>query len=336
MYIKIFFMFAVLVLFSACGVLASSAKINENSLTSRLNNPPVDTKRYFYAIGYGQTQEDAKNDALSTISAKISVTVASSFKSSVTATRYDGNEDVLNETKNEVISKTKEIQYSDVKIKQSYNDGQKWIVLVEVDRDKTVEIYERKLKKIDEKLKIQWELYQKATFFGKLRYSVNINRYLKQTDAVFPILYALKNDYDDSAYALRYLDYTKEMKKVESAMVFKIKSDKNSKSLASLIRSELSAKNVLFSDKNYNILIDITTKAKKRKYKSANKKFANLTFALRKTTIKVIDKNKDIVSNIVYKTKAGSSKGFEDAVERTAKYEKKIKEKGIFAFISGG
>jgi len=334
MYIKIFFMFAVLMFFNACGALASPKADNDTS-KSWMSNPPADNSKYFYGVGYGETQKDAKSDALSTISAKISVDVASNFSSSLTATRHDGNEDILSQTKNEVVSKSKEIQYDDVQVKQSFYDGHKWAVLVEVDRDVLSKTYERKLKKVDDKLKTEWELYKDASFFEKLKYSVEIKKYLKQTDSFFPLLHALNSNYDDSKYTSRYMKYTKEMKKAESNMVFKIKSDKNSEPLASLIRSELSAKNASFSNRNYNVLITITTKAKKRKYRSTNEKFANLTFALRKTTIKATDKKGRVVSNVVYKTKSGSSEGFEDAIARTAKYEKKINEKGIIAFITG-
>ncbi len=333
--IKSLFVLFALVFLSACGASASAANANDNSNESWVNHPPADTSKYFYAVGYGETQKDAKSDALATISAKISVDVASNFSSSVTATRMDGDEEVLKSTKNEVISKSKNIEYTDVKVKKSLHKDDEWIVLVEVDRDVLTKTYERKLKKIDDKLKAEWEIFKNADPFEKLKLSVTIDKYLKETDAIFPLLHALNPNYDDSAYTKRYLRYTKEMRKARDELVFKIEADENSQSLASLIRSELSAHNAVFSDKNYNTLIKITTKAKKRKYPSANEEFAKLTFALRKTTIKVLDKDGNVVSNTVYKTKDASPDGFEDAIAKTAKYEKKIKQKGIFAFITG-
>ncbi len=335
MYVRVFFIFLVSIFFTGCGALASSTSNQESNSKSWMIHPPADTAKYFYGVGYGETQKEAKSDALATISAKISVEVASNFSSSVTATRYGNNEDVLNETKNDVVSKSKQIQYDDVKVKDSYKDNRQWAVLVEVDRDTLSKTYERKLKEVDNRLKMEWELYQDANLFEKLKYSVLIKKYLKETDGFFPLLHALNPNYDDSSYTSRYLKYTKEMLKTQAKMVFKIKSDKNSEPLASLIRSKLSEKNISFSNKNYNALIIITTKAKKRRYKSTNEKFAKLIFALRKTTIKVIDKHNKVLSNVVYKTKSGSSEGFEDAIARVSKYEKKIAQKGIIAFITG-
>lgn len=333
MYLKSFFVFLILIIFSGCGTLASGVKSDMN--VQWIDNPPADNAKYFYAVGYGKTQKDAKSDALSIISAKISVDVSSSFSNSVTAIRQGDNESVLRETKNDVISKSKNIEYTDVKVIKSKKNDLGWVLLVEVDRDILTKTYERKLDKVDNKLKQEWQFFLDADIFEKLKLSVNINRYLKETDSYFPLLHALNQNYDDSAYTSRYLNYTKEMRKAQNKLVYKIVWDENSKNLASLIKTKLSAQNAIFSNSKYNVLISITTKVKKRKYESTNDNFANLTFALRLTTIKVTTKNGDEVSSTVYKTKDGSSEGFKDAIQKTAKYEKKINEIGIIKFITG-
>ncbi len=333
MNLKSLFIVLALALFTSHGAYASGAK---NSATmSWINNPPADDAKYFYAVGYGDTQRDAKSDALSTISAKISVNVSSNFSSSVTATRQGGDEEVLAQTKSDVVSKSKDIQYTDVKVLESTQDKGQWVLLVKVDRAILTATYERKLDQVDTKLKTEWKFFEQAGVFEKLKLSVDIDELLKQTDSFFPLLHALNPSYNDSKYTTRYTEYTRVMRQARNELVFKIVSDKNSEPLASLIKSKLSAKNATFNASKYNVLIEITTKAKKRKYKSTNAKFANLTFALRKTTIKATDKNGNVVSSVVYKTKEGSSEGFEDALARTAKYEKKIKELGIIKFITG-
>lgn len=335
MYIKTLFIFLALTFFSACGVSASPSNQNSSASSEWIKNPPSDTAKYFYAVGYGATQKEAKSDALATISAKISVDVASNFSSSVTANRQSGNEEVLSTTKNEVLSKSKEIEYTDVKVQESLNDSKQWILLVEVDRAILSAAYKRKLEKVDSRLKAEWAVFKKAGLFEKLKLTPTIEKYLKETDTFFPLLHALDVNYDDSKYTKRYLEYTKEMREAKNELVFKIKADKNSESLASLIRNALSAQNATFSSSNYNVLIDITTHAKKRSVRSTNEAFNQLVIALRKTVIKATDRSGNVVSNVVYKTKAGSSEGFEDAISRTAKYEKKISEIGIISFITG-
>lgn len=331
MRLKKLFIYLLLALFGTSAI----ASQNYDAPMSWLNSPPSDTAEHFYAIGHGETISDAKSDALAIISAKISVSVASNFSSSVSASRLNGDEDVLNESKSEVVSQSKNIEYTDVRIQESFDDGRQWTVLVEVDRAMLAKAYERKLDVVDSKIRVEWEIFNSSGIFERLKLSATINKYLKEADTFFALLHALNSGYDDGKYTARYLDYTKEMRKSKSELIFKIKSDSNSKSLASLVRSELSKDHVTFSDKNYNIVIDISTKAKEQKYPSASKEFANLTFALRDTLITATDKNGDIVSSTVYKTKESSPAGFEDAISKTSKYEAKIKQIGIMAFITG-
>ncbi len=326
------FLFASILFFlTACGVSAASP----NSSDSWMTNPPSDNPLYFYGVGYGATLEDAKNDALSQISSKISVSVASTFNSSVTANRIGDDEEVKKSIKNEIVAKSKEIEYSNVKVIKSKKTADGYAVLVEVNRDDLARNYERKLQKIDSKIKTEWELFQKASAFEKLKLASKIEKYLSETDSIFPLLHILDEDFDDSKYTKRYQNYTKAIREAKNSLIMKIEYDKNSESLVSLLKEYLSREGVKFSNQNYNVLLKITTKAKKRKYRSTNEKFANLTFALRKTTIRAYDRDGNVISEVIYKTKEGSSYGFEDAIAKTAKYEKKIKQLGVFNFITG-
>jgi len=315
--------------FNSC--VSATAKLKENWY----DNPPADNELYFYGIGYGDNLEEAKRDALSQISSKISVNVASSFNSSVTANRIGDDEEVIKTTKNEVIAKSKSIEYTDVKVVKSTTiDGQK-VVLVEVNREELLENYLRKLNKIDNEIKLQWSFFKEANNpFEKLKIASKIDKLLKQTDSIFPLLHILSVRFDDSKYLKRYQNYTKEIQKVKNNLKVKIVSDENSKPLAELIAEYLSNEGVKISP-NYDVIIKISTKAKKRKYKSTNEKFKKLTFALRKTTIVVYDKNGNIISNTIYKTKEASPNGFKDALYKTTKYENKIKQKGVIDFIIG-
>ncbi len=321
----------VLLFLSACGANASVSVKGDDWI----NNPPADNALYFYGVGYGATLEEAKNDALSGISSKISVSVASSFNSSVTANRVGDDEEVLKSIKNEIVAKSKEIEYSNVRVLKSAKVGKEYAVLVEVSRDDLVKNYERKLQKIDEKIKTEWEIFQKASAFEKLKIASNIEKYLAQTDAIFPLLHTLDEQFVDSKYTSRYKKYTKAIREAKNDLYVKIEYDENSESLVSLLKEYLSREGVKFSNSRYNVLLKISTKAKKRKYRSTNEKFANLVFALRKTTIQAYDKDGNVISEVVYKTKEGSNQGFEDAIAKTAKYEKKIKQLGVFNFITG-
>jgi len=267
-----------LIFFSAC----NSAVASSQSADDWVNNPPSDNALYFYGVGYGSTLEDAKNDALSKISSKISVSVESTFNSSVTSNRIGDNEEVLKSIKNEVVAKSKQIQYSNVEIKKSKKIGNEYAVLVEVSRSDLVRNYKSKFDKIDARIKAEWDIFQKASMFQKLKSAAVIEKYLSKTDTIFPLLNILDENFDDSKYQKRYTTYTKKIREAKDNVYVKIISDENSQSLASLIEDELSKEGIKFSYTRYNVLLKITTKAKKRRYRSSNAKFANLVLLLEK------------------------------------------------------
>lgn len=324
-----------LFIFASCNGASISEQQNAAS-AAWVSSPPGDTSRYYYGVGDGKTQTDAKNNALADISSRISVSVNSTFSSSLSASRLGNDEEVLSKVKQDVVTKAKEIEYSNVGIEDSYNDGTAWHVLVKVDREELARTYITKLKKVDEKIMNEWDIFSGSTVFEKLKLSNKINDLLNETDNYFPIIKIIKPNFQDSVYLNRYKMYTKEIREAQNNLVFKIQADENSRSLASLVRSELSLENFKFSDKIYNVLIKIRTKAVKKHIASANPQFAKMTWALRTTTIEAYDKTGKRVSNAVVKTKSGSPDGFEDAISRTKKYEDIIAREGIIHFITNG
>ena len=115
-----------LFLFSAYAM-AGSLQQNVPASAAWAENPPADNSHYFYGVGYGGSVEDAKNDALSQISSKISVSVASTFSSSTAVERLGDQEDVLQKIKNDVIAKNKQIEFTNVKILKQAKKGDKYI-----------------------------------------------------------------------------------------------------------------------------------------------------------------------------------------------------------------
>ena len=301
-----------------------------------ISSPPSDNDEFYYGLADGKTVMDAKNNALADISSRISVSVNSTFSSSLSASRVGDNEEVVSKIKQDVLTKAKEIEYSNIEVQESYNDGTRWHVLIQVDRNQLALAYADKLTKVDNQLKNEWDIFTSASVFEKLKLSNNINALLSRTDTIFPIIKAIQPSFDDSKYLNRYTMYTKEIRDAQNQLIFYIQADENSQSLASLIRSELSISNYKFSDTLYNVLIKIKTSALQQKIDSANPQFANMIWALRTTTIEAYNKQGTRVSNAVVKTKSGSPEGFADAISRTKKYEDIIARDGILSFITNG
>lgn len=326
-----------LFLFSSCNGASNSVAIQQKAASAAwINSTPSDNSSYYYGVGEGKTLTDAKNNALADVSSRISISVNATFSSSVSASRIGDDEEVASKIKQDVTTKAKEIEYSNVDIKESSNDGEKWHVLVEVDRNLLAQTYIEKLTKIDNQLQNEFDIFSSASMFEKLKLSSGINTLLSQNDTVFPLLKTIQPSFDDAKYANRYTMYTKEIRDAQNKLVFNIQADKNSETLATLLQSQLSNANYKFSESAYNVLIKIKTSATQQKIDSANPQFANMIWALRTTTIEAYNKAGTRVSNAVVKTKSGSPEGFEDAVARTKKYEEIITRDGIISFITNG
>ncbi len=326
-----------LFLFSSCNGASPSPNVQQKAANAAwVNSIPADNSSYYYAVAEGKTLTDAKNNALADISSRISISVNATFSSSVSASRIGDDEEVASKVKQEVLTKAKEIEYSNVEIQESANDGDKWQVLIQVDRNLLAQTYSDKLTKIDNQLQNEWEIFSSASMFEKLKLSNGINTLLGQTDAIFPLLKTIQPSFNDAKYASRYAMYTKEMRDAQNKLIFRIQADKNSASLATLLQSQLSNANYKFSDTAYNVLIKIKTSATQQKIASANPQFASMIWALRTTTIEAYNKAGTRVSNAVVKTKSGSPEGFDDAVTRTKKYEEIITRDGIISFITNG
>lgn len=318
-------------------IAASSLSDQQQAATvAWISSPPSDTPRYYYGLGEGKSITEAKNSALADISSRISVSVNSSFSSSVSATRLGDNETVASKVKEEVTAKSKDIDYTNVEVQESANDNGIWHVLVQVDRVELAKNYLEKLSKVDNQLKNEWDLFASASSFEKLKLSAGINMLLSQTDTIFSLIKVIQPSFNDAEYAQRYAIYTKEMRNAQNAIIFSIKADDNSQTLATLLQSELSMANYKFSDTAYNVLIKISTQAVSQKIDSANPQFAAMTWALRTTLIEAYDKHGTKVSNAVVKTKSGSPDGFKDAINRTKKYEEIITREGIISFMTNG
>ena len=206
---------------------------------------------------------------------------------------------------------------------------------MEVNRDDLSRHYKEKLNHIDEKIRLEWENFASASPFERLKIAARMEEFMQEADGYISLLHILDEDFNDKSYKQRFKKYTKAVFKAKKDLKIKIVNDENSESLASLVRESLSDAGIHLSRNNYNVVIKITTKAKKKRYRSTNPKFKNVVFALRKTVIRAYDRDGNVISNVVYKTKEGSSDGFEDAIAKTAKYEKKIAQMGIIDFLTG-
>lgn len=296
---------------------------------------PSDTVQFFYASGEADTLRLAKNNALADISSRISVSISSSIDNKLSVSRNDGIESSSQDIKTRVNAVAKTIEFSGVSVenKRETDDGIE--VLVKVDRNILYQSYLKKLERLDDKMKKEMDVIKMSSVFYQLKLSYSTNKNILKAYEYLFLLEAMNPNFKDKPYRKIYAGYEGSIDKIKSRAIFSIKADKNSASLATLIKEKLSAQNLKMSSKRSNVKIQLSTKAELKHYKSSNAKIAKMKIVIRTTTIKAIDKKGVALSNNVIKTKAASSLSKEEAISQTKQYEKLIEKDGILSFLSG-
>lgn len=328
---------AIVVSFSLTGCLGQNVKPQQDAFAvpDIALEAPRDNSQYYYAVGEGETAELAKNNALSQISSRISVSVSASITNEHIV-RTDNNQSQSSElTKSKVNATAKTIQFSGVSVEETENvDGLKQ-VLVKVDRNVLFQSYQRKLEALDDKVKKEISIFNRSAVFSQLKLSYDIQALIDQAREEITLLKAMRPSYDDKSSLDRYSDYEDSIRGVKQKAVFSITSDNNSQSLATLLKNYLSEENIKMGKKGANVKLHITTQATDKKFKTSNSKLANLKIVNRVSSLKVKDSKGVVLSNNIVKTKASSSASREDAIQQTKQYEKLISRDGVLSFISG-
>lgn len=297
---------------------------------------PKDTARYYYAAGEGVSKDAAKNSALSDISSRISVTIEAT---GVLEKLYedDGEDERIHETmKNTVTARAKTIEYTNVTVEKSQRIADHWRVLVRVDRKELFEHYLAKLVEQDKALQVEYDLFEQREIFGRIKATKALKTALSEPKSTLVLLRTINPAYDASSYADTYDAISRDLRKQRANAVFHITSDKNSRTLESLIKDRLSDQNIKTADAaSANINLSLTTVVKERKIKSTNPKYQNAILMFRTTTIEVRSRSGEVISSNVVKTKSVSNQGVESAINQTKPYEKLIHQKGILSFLSG-
>lgn len=304
--------------------------------TAQAWQAPKDTARYYYAVGEGISKDAAKNSALSDISSRISVTIEAT---GVVEKLYedDGEDERIRETmKNTVTSRARTIEYTNVKVEQAERIAERWHVLVRVDRKELFDHYLAKLVEQDKALDIEYDLFKQREIFGRIKTAKAVETALTEPKSTLVLLRTIHPAYDAASYADKYDAVTRDLRRQRTDAVFHIASDKNSKTLETLIKDRLSDQNIKTAGAAAaNINLTLSTTVKERKIKSTNPKYQNSILVFRTTTIEVKDRAGNVISNNVVKTKSVSNQGVESAINQTRPYEKLIDKQGILSFLSG-
>ena len=296
---------------------------------------PNDTQAFYYAMGEGKSLKEARNAALAEISEKISVSVESSLKSTVSVKSFNQQEDVYRKVQKDIQTKTKKIQFTGVKIIDKVQMPSSVKVVVKVDRARLFQTYREKISAIKEKLNTAMALFDRSSPFEKLKQSVAIQKMMNEMAEDISLLQAMNPNYKPVKDVEFLSSLNNKLVEAKRKLVFRLVPDKNSKQLASIIESRLTEQNIRVVKEGGNVLLMIKTTGKPTKIVSTNPRLANMKAVARITSFLVKDNQGRVVSNVQVKTKGLSYDSYEEAMLQTKPYIKIIDKYGVLNLITG-
>ena len=311
---KIIFI-VLLLFFSGCGFLAKKeAKLNQQPPSWYINSPS-NNSIFIYGVGSGYDLDEAKHNALNNLSARLIVSIKSSIE-----TKKVSSGDYYNKEINQNIKiDTQKIKFNNVKVEKSVKRGDRYFVLVKVDREK---LYNNRLKEFqnyDNEIKLNLQNLNKKNILEQIILLNNLKpKILKNKQRAY-ILYAINNEFDYSKYYEQYNKILNKIDLLKSKIIFKIVAteDEFKDAIISLIN-----KSGFKVGKNNNILIRLDSNIRYSKYRGWQ-------IARVSTSIKLIADNKIYVEKTINSIGRSSSSHKEAKARAANEFKRKIEKIGL-------
>jgi len=221
-----------------------------------LNNPQ-NTATMLYGEGEGYVKQESINNALSSMSSKLIVSVKSTINTTTTA---NSDQYYLKETTKNIEVQAKKIEFSNAKIAKIQQVGGSIYVIMKVDR---VELFNINFRKFKTQHKFIQDRYRTISSRSKMQQIKNLTA-LKpmllqaSTDAL--LLNAINQSFKFERYYDIYQQYIEKIDKLKASLVIKVISNHDRKFFKDSLVSALNANNYTVSNYNYDITINITNK----------------------------------------------------------------------------
>jgi len=317
-YIYITFLFLFSISFSAC---SNQPKINTGykrvAFPQWYVKPPHNTLKNMYGVAQGDTMEIAKNRALSNAVSKLYIEVQSDYQSTTT---LDSTVGIKYEVVDTIKVKVKNIAVQNYNVIEQKEMGfENYVILISIDNNKIKEYYLNRLEELyenDLRLRIQ-----KKDLKNIAEYKTYVKE-LEENISYLSILKYLSNGNFDSSYYMKHLKNSKvHLNNMVENNTIHVKGFVTNKSFNNRIAEIVSKNNGLVLNKtNYKYLIVF----------EETKCVEEFSFGMYITkcffSIKIIDKNNNIINTKTMSYKGLSGSNFENSKNNLYKLLFKSKE----------
>jgi hypothetical protein len=305
-----------------------------NTMPIWILNPIQSNAESYYAVGEGNSQNEAKISALNQIASEISVSVSSDLSVSKISTQGNYSKDVeLN-----VKSSVEKIEFTSAQIEKSHFYNGKFYSLVSVNKEI---LYNKKKSELDNnmsKIDVDWRLIQNQGVFALITKHESVDKSISDSLILTSLIKTINTSFNEKKYTDKLFYISEKMQNMKSNISACIQSN-NASAYAEVLKKSLSLngiKIVPVQQLTANMIkIDVSKSSKEKFVKTTDNRLKNAKFADVKLTLKTYNnKNKVVAQNIVTVTNI-SNISYQDAVDKTSRFSDILDDFGLMYVLTG-
>ena len=322
-YINIILLFMML-FYSGC----SSKKrvvVVQKQIPAWYLNPPISNGEELYALGDGETKQEAITNALSMMLSTLSVSISSKFSAKTVV--KEGSVTSKDSTYiNNIQSDVKKIRISNYELIHSQKMGFKnYIVLVKSDKKELFRSMKKELEQRFDMIETKEEIVLKEDAIKQLSFYKRTKESLKNILNMLIVMNVLNKNFDDSIYMKKVQSIENSYSKLLSFISFSIFSNSDAKNLKAPIAKVLNSKHINIKDSKgkYHFRLSI---------KSHTQKADSYGFTLARSDISIFIKDYKgvIIASNKLNITGQSTQGYAIAKQNVAfKFNRLIQKDGI-------
>lgn len=323
--------------FTACagGALGQPSVAKNQELPSWYLNTPPSNNNFYHGVGSGATKEEAKINALNNIASVISVSISSNMEISKKTTTSSYEKEVESNTKASV----DKIKFTGVSIIENAQQDGKIYTYLKVNRAVLFDAQKTKVDNDYNKLLGTWKNIQKEGVFSLIQNSDQLNKDIVEVSANLPILKAINNSFDNTKYDNTLLDIKNKATDLKSNALVYVNFKNDVKPYAEIVKQYISSidlnivETANVKNRNNLLIIDVSMVSKSKKVKTSDPRLRGASFADVTITLKTLNSNHKVLAQNLIKVLNISKEGYKDAVNKTQKFEREIKQQGILNIL---
>jgi hypothetical protein len=294
--------------------------------------PLISNEDFFYGVGSGDSEEDAKSSALSRIASEISISVSSTFKSN---TKYDSDIGLSKRVEQNIKTLVDGVTFHGASVEKKESVGNTYYAFVKVDKRKFIEIHKNNFLKKDVQIDSLFDFVKSKEKYQALFNLKILEEKIFQAQPDVYFLGTLSNSFNRKFYIEKYNFMLEEVRSLVSKVTIFVDDDSLTESYSSEIKKYLTQLGVQISREQstkLHLKLDISHEKldmKSTSLKLQNAHFSNVVLNSKlKYSGKLVGENSTKMMNV-------SKINYSDAIRKTDKFVKLVEREGIVKVLTG-